>query len=316
MSATEQQPEKAWTGKSRGGALGYRIFIWVLRRLGLGAAYTLLVFVAFYFLLFSFKTTRLTYRFLRQRLKKGRLAAVGGVYRTYFSLGHALIDRMAFMSGLGHRYTFEFDGVWNLEALRDGNQGALLIGGHLGNWDIAGEYLHSQGISDANRTHVVMLDAEHQRIKQLLEQIDSRVRLSVIPIKEDMSHIFQISQAIANRDMICIHGDRFVPGSKTITAEFMGEPAHFPLGVFQIASRMRIPCTFVFAMKEGLRHYHFYSTPPKVYKGKPEEAAQDFARQLEKMLLRYPYQWYNFYDFWAEPQPVPSPAQPHAPHKS
>lgn len=297
--ASETQ-QAAWSGKSRGGAVGFKIFIFILRYLGIRTAYFVLIFVAFYFLLFAPKSTRSTYRFLRDRLGKGRLASAWGVYRTYFSFGQALLDRVAVFSGLGHRYSFEFDGQHNLESLRDRNEGALLIGGHLGNWDIAGDYLHTQKIGDASRIHVVMLDAEHERIKEVLERAENRVPLSIIAVKADMSHVFKISQAIANRDMICIHGDRFLPGSKTVVANFLGKPAHFPQGVFQIATRLRVPCTFVYAMKDSAFHYHFYSTPPIVYTGTIEEAAQHFADHLEKMVRRYPYQWFNFYDFWAE----------------
>lgn len=30
-----------------------------------------------------------------------------------------------------------------------------------------------------------------------------------------------------------------------------------------------------------------------------QEVAQQFAQQVENQLQKYPYQWYNFYNFWA-----------------
>ncbi len=58
----------SWQGKSRGNKTGYRIFVWVLRHAGLRAAYLLLRFVAFYFLIFSGKAFRSQYDFFRQRI--------------------------------------------------------------------------------------------------------------------------------------------------------------------------------------------------------------------------------------------------------
>ena len=43
----------AWKGKTRGGLTGYKIFIAILKNLGLPFAYLLLYFVAFYFFVFA-----------------------------------------------------------------------------------------------------------------------------------------------------------------------------------------------------------------------------------------------------------------------
>lgn len=298
---TETTPNKKWSGKSRGGSAGYKIFVFILKYLGIRTAYFVLLFVAFYFLLFSPKSTKASYAYFRKRFGWGRFASVWAVYRTYYAFGQSLLDKTAVLAGLSDRFTFEFDGEHNLEAMRNAQKGALLIGGHLGNWDIAGSYLRRRGIGTSANIHVVMLDAEHQRIKAVLERVHTDEPLSIIAIKEDMSHVYQISQAIANNDIICIHGDRFLPGTKTVMATFFGQPAAFPLGVFQLAVRMKIPCTFVFAMKESAKHYHFFSTTPTIYTGTIEQAVQHFADKLEEMARRYPYQWYNFFDFWAEP---------------
>ncbi len=48
----------SWEGKSKGTKTGYRIFVWVLRHLGVRPAYFLLRFVSFYYFLVSWKTSR------------------------------------------------------------------------------------------------------------------------------------------------------------------------------------------------------------------------------------------------------------------
>jgi predicted LPLAT superfamily acyltransferase len=96
-------------------------------------------------------------------------------------------------------------------------------------------------------------------------------------------------------------------GSKTLEIEFLGEKARFPTGPFYLAMKYGIPVSFVFAMKERKSHYHFYATPPKHYiqqgnMARREEILrkiiQDYVSQVEQKLIRYPEQWFNYYNFW------------------
>jgi predicted LPLAT superfamily acyltransferase len=110
---------------------------------------------------------------------------------------------------------------------------------------------------------------------------------------------------------VCMHGDRFVKGSKTIACEFLGEQADFPTGPFYLAMKYGVPVSFVFAMKEANRHYHFYATPPKYYLQQPSPGKRDnmiklimadYIAAIEEKVKKYPYQWFNYYNFWHEPK--------------
>ncbi|MCI0472925.1 MAG: lipid A biosynthesis acyltransferase, partial [Ignavibacteria bacterium] len=129
----------------------------------------------------------------------------------------------------------------------------------------------------------------------------------VIPLKDDLSHLISIRQALDNAELIAIHGDRFMEGAKTLTARFMGREAQFPEGPFYLALRMNAPVSFAFAMKAGRKHYHFYATPPKQYdipEGKRitqehlRPMLSDYILAVESMLEKYPEQWFNYYKFW------------------
>ncbi len=139
-----------------------------------------------------------------------------------------------------------------------GKTGCLLISAHLGNFEMAGHMLERL---DA-RVNIIMLDAEYQRIRNYLSSITQK-SFHVIAIREDNAHVFEINTALENKEILCIHGDRFLEGSKTLEIEFLGEKARFPTGPFYLAMKYGIPVSFVFAMKEGKSHYHFYATPPK-----------------------------------------------------
>jgi predicted LPLAT superfamily acyltransferase len=90
-------------------------------------------------------------------------------------------------------------------------------------------------------------------------------------------------------------------GNKTVAGTLLNKKARFPAGPFLLANAFRVPVSFVFGMKETRFHYHFYASPPKIYpKPRPGEPVilDDFCKQMESMVRKYPLQWYNYYDFW------------------
>ena len=102
-----------------------------------------------------------------------------------------------------------------------------------------------------------------------------------------------------------MHADRFLPGNKTLTADFLGSPARFPMGPFLLASTFKVPVSFVFAVKESKLHYHFFASEIKDYStfAKNEimqEMLNDYAAEMEKKVKQYPEQWFNYYNFWQQ----------------
>jgi len=148
--------------------------------------------------------------------------------------------------------------------------------------------------------NIVMFDGEHEKIKDYLNSVRER-SFNVIVIKEDISHIYEISAALQRNEFVCIHADRYIEGNKTIEAMLLGEKALFPIGPFVLATTFKVPVSFVFAMKEGLKHYHYYASPGKIYSngraGIPE-IADDYTRKMEVMIRKYPLQWHNYFQFW------------------
>ncbi|OFX58586.1 MAG: lipid A biosynthesis acyltransferase [Bacteroidetes bacterium GWA2_30_7] len=293
----------SWKGKTRGGLLGYRIFVATLKFFGLSVAYFILGFVAFYFYLFTPQSFKHTFQFYRKRLGFSSFSAFFKVYNNYYKFGQILLDKISLMSGFKNNFTFNFDGENYLHEIVTNNSGGLLIGAHVGNWEIAGFLLKRIN----TKINIVMYDEEHQKIKQLLESIYKESIVNIIPIKNDMSHIYTISNAFKNNEIICIHGDRFTEGSKNIEFDFLGEKALFPAGPFYLALKFNVPVTYVYAIKETNRHYHFYATKPKVYNFKGglknrnlllNEMMQDYVNELETKVKKYPEHWFNFYDFW------------------
>jgi len=296
----------AWKGKTRGGLTGYKIFIAILKNLGLPFAYFLLYFVAFYFFVFAPGSFRHIIYFYRKRLGFGFIKSVFAVYRNYFQFGQIILDKTATMGGFDARFSFDFEGEEYLRQMVAAGKGGLLISAHIGNFEMAGHMLERL---DA-RVNILMLDAEHQRIKEFLSSF-TRKSFNIIPIGTDHSHIYAVSEALKNREIVCMHGDRYMPGSKTIASGFLGKEAILPTGPFYLAMKFSVPVSFVFAMKENNTHYHFYATQPVMYAQQSSPAKRDdmlrcivsdYLVQVEEKIRKYPFQWFNYYDFWKKPQ--------------
>ncbi|MGE9311178.1 lipid A biosynthesis acyltransferase [Niabella sp. CJ426] len=287
-----------WEGKSRGNKTGYGIFIAVLKKLGVLPAYLLLLFVAAYYFLFSWKSSRAIWYYLRKRLGFPLLKSLISLYKNYYWFGQALIDRIVMMAGISNRFTFNFDGEQHLHEMVAAGNGGLLLSAHIGNWEIAGHLLKRLN----TRINIVMFDGEHQQLKQYLENTTGQRNANIIVIKDNISHIYEIMEALNNNELVCMHSDRFLPGNKTLPADFLGKSAHFPQGPFALATKLNVPVSFVFAMKESLYHYHFFATPGVVYRNKPgissEKVLEAFVDAMTEKVKQYPTQWYNYYDFW------------------
>ena len=231
-----------WEGKSRGNKPGYEIFVWILKSFGVFPAYFLLRFVSFYFFLFSSKSSKEIFRLFHKRLGFSRTASFFKVYRNYYQFGQSLIDRIVVMSGMPNRFSFDFDGEKYLREIVAAGNGGLLLSAHVGNWEIAGHLLKRLG----TKINVVMFDGEHEQIKQYLTGVTGERNVNVIVIKNDISHIYQISEALSRKELICMHADRFLEGNKVKEVDFLGSPAKFPIGPFVLASTFKVPCFFCF----------------------------------------------------------------------
>ncbi len=295
-----------WKGKTRGGLTGYKIFVTVLRYSGLSLAYFILYFVALYFLFASPSSSINTYNFYRKKLGFGIIKSLTYIYRNYFSFGQVLLDKTAVLAGFKNKFTFTFDGEDYLKKMVEAGTGGLLISAHIGNFEMAGNMLERL----RTKVSIVMVDAEHEKIKDYLSSVIKK-NYNIIVIKEDNSHIYELSRAFEEKQIICIHGDRYVGGSKIIKANFLGEIAQFPAGPFYLAMKFNVPVSFVFAMKESGQNYHFYATRPETYQlpGNQQKRDQlilhilkEYIYQLEKMIRKYPTQWFNYYNFWSDEQ--------------
>ena len=288
-----------WQGKSKGTVLGYRIFVFLMRHLGIYAAYSLLIFVAFYYFLTEWQSNRFMFYYFRHRLGYSLAKTIGSLYLSYFTFGQIIIDKIAILAGLEHKFTFDFDGQELLFKLLEEQQGGVLISAHIGNFEIAEPFFRK--IDLKLQISTITTDMERSVIKEYLEGITERKSLNqYIYVKPDMSHIFEINDVIAHKNIVCFTGDRYFEGGRSLKGHLLGAEAIFPAGPFVIASRLKVPVVFVYVMKEKGLHYHLYARIAEVKKADAESLLEAYTDSMEQMLRKYPLQWFNYFNFWEQ----------------
>jgi len=292
---------KKWNGKSKGGVLGYSFFILLTKYSNIIIVYFFLNIVAFYFLLFSNKKS---INFYYKNIHGfNKIKRIKSIYNNYVLFGQILIDKVIFLIGKHSKFTFFYEGENYLHEMSEAGKGGMLIGAHMGNWEIAGGLLNRI----ETKVNIVLLDEEEQKIKTMFDIFGIKRNFNIIAIKDDLSHLEKIKHAFAKNEFIVMYSDRYLDENSTVIIDFFGQPAKFPTGPLYIASKYGVPVSFVFTIKEKKFQYHFYATKPMLFKypAKLKTRKEDlknmvkvYSKNLEKMVKKYPNQWFNYFPYW------------------
>jgi len=294
--------KKNWHGKTGGGSFGQRALFGYFRHGSVRLAYGIMGFVIFFYLIINRNATRNIYRYFRQRQRFGRGRAVVNVYLNHYLFGKTLIDKFALFAGRKNEYSIEQTGVeWFNNAAMDKERGAILVHAHVGCSEIVG-YTLSQPYKTIN---AVVYGGEVETMQRFRSNILSGQNVKMIPVVDGFSHIFDVNNALKNNEFVSISADRIYEGSRNHPVNFMGAVAEFPIAPFQLAARMKVPVLAYFVMQDGFKKYkcHIVEISDAESKGLPvqkqvEKFTERFAHELEKILNKYPLQWYNFHSFW------------------
>jgi len=108
--------------------------------------------------------------------------------------------------------------------------------------------------------------------------------------------------------------DRTLPGnnpqrSKTVVLPFLGAPASFADGPFRLAALLRRKLVFMAGLYRGGNRYDLRFAELADFSAAGTAAERDaligtalgrYVATLEALCREAPYNWFNFYDFWAE----------------
>jgi predicted LPLAT superfamily acyltransferase len=309
--------EGGWFARpERGASWGPRLTLFFYRLLGKRLSSALLQPVLAYFFATDTKGRKASRDYLcrvwRLRDDSCPLTWKPGVaqsYRHYREFAESLLDRFGLR--MGRSVAVEWEGREHLQALANGRRGALLVSAHFGSVDLLRVLAHD--LPDV-RVRVLLFSSNARRVNDVFRSLNKGVEDAVVALESiTIESAIQFQEYVDRGDLLGVLGDRVSAHSPTRSSrvEFLGGRAPFPHGPWILASLLKCPVLLLYAVKSGRNTYRIICEPfveqVALPRGRRTEILDDltgrYARHLERLCLRFPYQWYNFYDFWASEPP-------------
>lgn len=192
-----------------------------------------------------------------------------------------------------------------------GKQGAILITGHMGNWELGGLFVSQIG----RPTNIVYVRDRFNIVEHYRSKFRGFGRVNEVPVDRSLFSALPVLRALEEGELIALQGDRDF-NDRGITAEFFGRQCPFPLGPYQLALSARapvIPVFFVFDKQPGKYRIITYPALDVTRTGPREQRARhllnQYLRCLEDVVKQYPEQWYSFYPFFEQEVTKPTHSQ-------
>ena len=288
---------KDWSGKTDGQPWMQRSLIAMFRVLPLWLLYGLMALVVPFYMIFNKKGYRAMYSFFRERMGYGGWKSFWSVYANHFRFGQVVLDRFGVYAGKKYHFVSEEQHVFDEKETHE--KGFVMLSSHVGNYEMAGYSLKPK----SKRYNALVFAGETETVMENRQRILSQNNVRMVPVKDDLSHLFLLNTALDDGEIISMPADRIFGSQKSVDCQFFGQMAKFPLGAFAMVAQKEVDAIAVFVMKKGLRTYHIHLRELQYDRSlsrreQMSQLAQSFATELENMVRRYPTQWFNYYDFW------------------
>jgi len=290
--------EQKWTGKTYGGSKLLNSLIFALRFMDVRLLYLAAAIFVVPVCLCLNASRGIAYRYFRERFNFSPLKAAWKTYVNHCLFGQVVIDRFAMYAGKKFKIEIEgYDHFLHLAAQKDG---FVQLSSHIGNYELAGYNL----VAESKVFNALVFAEEKETVMENRNKMFSNTNIRMIGIKADMSHLFEIDNALVNGEIVSIPADRIFGSQKCVRKMFLGASAKFPLGPFSVATMRSLDVLAVNVMKTSLKGYKIYVTPLKYDKQAKRseqinQLSNAYVTELERMLNLYPTQWYNYFEFWS-----------------
>lgn len=300
--------------KEKGSLIGLYIMLKAYKILGARITYYLMLPVIIYYYLILKAQRNASKRYLyylTSHLKKDPPLAVKkhqklSTFRHFLSFGESLIDKLAVWSGKIKLSQIDFPNQdLFLEQVKQ-KKGGLILTAHLGNIEIARAL--SQLATDA-KINALVFNQHALKFNQMLKRINAKFDIDFISVQTiDISLAIKLKDKIDQGEFIVIAADRISVNymSRAVAALFLGKKAYFPEGAFILAHLLEVETYFMLCLKNNRDQFKIIYEPfaKAIDLSKPNRQAnlnyyvQNYSNYLMKYCCDYPYQWFNFYDFW------------------
>jgi predicted LPLAT superfamily acyltransferase len=317
--------ETHWAAVQENTVVGGIAFLYGIHRLFGRLPFRLFLYpVVFYYWATRSSARRSSMQYL------ARMEAAHGVFgrqpgwthglRHFLSFAETILDKILALSG---RYRFanvRYSGRETVDAMIARGAGAILVTGHVGCLELC----QAAAARQEGLKLTVLVHTRHaQRFSRILRRLDPGSPVRLMQVTDvDAATAVTLAQRVAAGEFVAIAGDRVpVSASKTARVPFLGHEAPFPVGAYVLAALIKCPLFMLGCVREGRSHlvtFELLAQRVELPRAQRAEAlaacAAQFAAHLEALLVRAPYDWFNFFAFWAQPTNEPSHAPTAPPH--
>lgn len=292
-----QMEEKRWQGNTYGNGWMHKWLIRILRFIDIRILYVFASVFVIPVCLVMNPSRKTAWHYFRNILGYGRLKAAWATYVNHCMFSQVVIDKFAMYAG--KRINVETEGFNHYLERAAKEPGFMHLSSHIGNYEIAGYTL----VSEHKIMNALVFGGEKESVMANRNKMFEGTNTRMIPVKSDMSHLFEIDNALSNGEIVTMPADRIHGSPKSIECTFLGHKAKFPQGPFSVATMRGLDVLAVNVMKEGWSKYKIYITPisydkTATRKEQIRQLSEAYIAELEKRLKQYPTQWYNFFEFW------------------
>jgi predicted LPLAT superfamily acyltransferase len=292
---------RSWiTQRERSTGFWLRTIVWIALRLGRPIARALLYPITAYFFIFADRSRHASAAYLGRIL--GRVPSPREQFRHYHTFAETLLDRVFVFAERDEFFRIQIHGFDLLERLITDKRGFLLVGAHVGSFEILrGLGLRHKGLS----VKALVYGENSPKINAIFRTLNPGLFRDIIPVGTPNA-LLGLDEHIARGGVVALLGDRSVHGEKRVLCRFLGEQAWFPAAPVLLASLFKVPIVLFFCLHKGDARYevHFELLAERVEcprKDRDEiirKHMQAYADRLEHYCRQAPYNWFNFYDFW------------------
>lgn len=289
-----------WKGVTGGGSFGQKSLIFLFRHCNVRVGYALMYVAIPFYMLFGVRPRRALMHYFKMVYGYGFWKSLICCWHTYNNFGKVLLDRFAVFAGQKDKFHVEKDGVELFDELMVQPGGFMMVGSHTGNFEICG-YLLRQ---DIKKIYALVFGGEGEALqRQRFAQL-SQNNVEMVPVADDMSHLFLINEALQEGGIVSMPADRIFGSAKCITCKFGGAEADFPVGPFSVAAIRGVPVLAVFVFRLSTYRYKVIVRrieadenirPSKL---KAESMTKQYVSLLEQQVAEHKCQWFNFFEFF------------------
>jgi predicted LPLAT superfamily acyltransferase len=299
-------PPKAaeWVGRrERGSAALLRLMAFLSLRLGRKATRVALYGIAVYFFLFAPAARRQSRRYLRRAL--GRMPRARERFRHVLNFATTIHDRVYLINEQFDTFEITIEGDSLMRTQAELGQGAFLMGAHMGSFEVIGSIGRRQ---PGLLVSMAMYEDNARKINAILAAINPKAKPDIISLGH-IDAMLRIAERLELGAFVGMLGDRTLGDEPMHEVTILGERADLPTGPMRAAALLRRSVIFMVGLYRGGNRYHvvfapvadFSAVTPKSRDAAVREAVERYAALLDRYCRCEPYNWFNFFDFWREP---------------